>query len=99
MISRPRPLTISVCPIAAGLPLKARSQYAWLSITVSAGPGRVVFLRERPAERRAHAEQRQRAVGDHQRFDLLGLAAAGDGDRRVVPQADVLKHLPLARDR
>ena len=93
MTSRPLPLTISVWPRAAGLPLNARIQYAWLNITVSAGPGASSSgVKVRPSAG-LHAEQRQSSVGDHQRFDLLGLPAAGDRHRRVVPQPDVLKHL------
>ena len=52
---------------------------------------RIVFLREGAAERGVHADQRQRAVGDVQRLDPFGLAATGNRDRHVVPQADVLE--------
>ncbi len=58
----------------------------------------VVFLREAAAERGPHAEQRQRAVGDVERLDLLRLAAAGDRRRAAVPEADVLERLRRCRE-
>jgi hypothetical protein len=56
---------------------------------------RVVGFGEQAPGGRPYAEERERAIGHHQRFEMLGLAASGNRYGRVVPQPDVLERLRL----
>ena len=49
----------------------------------------IVPLRERPADQRLDAEERQEAMGRAQRVEALGLGESGDGDGAAVPDRDV----------
>ena len=95
MISRGRPSTINMRPMAARSAPNFDRQYPALRTTVSVPPGAIVCPREQTSERRLHAEHRQDAVGDEERAHLLGLGQAGDTDRAEFTEPDILENLTI----
>ena len=95
MISLGLPSTTTDCPTTSRraaelpLPVPVAQHHAFRRAR------RIVGGVEAAAEHRLHAQRRQDRVADHQRIHLLGLAAAGDRDRRGVPEADVLEDAVL----